>query len=129
MPIKTPIQKPCQHTHQNALSIFMPKNYRQSFMPRNNLTLLTRFRNFHSSSMPRPPVDITEERGTTTPTPPTMGGKGIGRVLPMEKAVLPSFFSLYYLSLEDSSLRTFSAAPCLGRFEPNAPGGGGGDDI
>ena len=47
----------------------------------------------------------------------------------MGKAVYPSAFGLNYLSLEDSSLRTFSAAPCLGRFEPNAPGGGGGDDI
>ena len=47
----------------------------------------------------------------------------------MEKAVHPLAFGLYYLSLNDSSFRTFSAAPCLGRFEPNAPAGGGGDDI
>ena len=47
----------------------------------------------------------------------------------MEKAVHPLTFGLYYFSLNDSNLRTFSAAPCLGRFEPNAPGGGGGDDI
>ena len=47
----------------------------------------------------------------------------------MEKAVHPLAFGLYYLSLDYSSLRTFSAAPCLGRFEPNAPAGGGGDDI
>ena len=47
----------------------------------------------------------------------------------METAVHPSVFSLNNLSLNDSSFRTFSAAPCLGRFEPNAPGGGGGDDI
>ena len=47
----------------------------------------------------------------------------------MWKAVHPLAFGLYYLSLNDSSFRTFSAAPCLGRFEPNAPGGGGGGDI
>ncbi len=47
----------------------------------------------------------------------------------MEIGFLLSAFGLYYLSLNDSSFRTFSAAPCLGRFEPNAPAGGGGDDI
>lgn len=47
----------------------------------------------------------------------------------MESCCLPSGFGLYYLSLNDSSFRTFSEAPCLGRFEPNAPDGGGGDDI
>ena len=47
----------------------------------------------------------------------------------MEIGFLLSAFGLYYLSLNDSSLRTFSAAPCLGRFEPNAPAGGGGGDI
>ena len=47
----------------------------------------------------------------------------------MGNGILPSGFGLYYLSLNDSSFRTFSAAPCLGRFEPNAPGGGGGGDI
>ena len=39
------------------------------------------------------------------------------------------WFGLDNLSLGDSSFRTFSTAPCLGRFEPNAPGGGGGGDI
>ena len=47
----------------------------------------------------------------------------------MGNGFLPSGFGLDNLSLDYSSLRTFSAAPCLGRFEPNAPGGGGGDDI
>ena len=74
-------------------------------------------------------VNITEERGTQPPPPQTMGRKGIGRLLPMGKAVHPLAFGLDNLSLGDSSFRTFSAAPCLGRFEPNAPGGGGGDDI
>ena len=47
----------------------------------------------------------------------------------MESGFHPPVFHPNNLSLEDSSLRTFSAAPCLGRSEPNAPGGGGGDDI
>ena len=47
----------------------------------------------------------------------------------MGNGVLPSVFSLDNLSLDYSNLRTFSAAPCLGRFEPNAPDGGGGGDI
>ena len=47
----------------------------------------------------------------------------------MGNGFFPSAFGLDNLSLEDSSFRTFSAAPCLGRFEPNAPAGGGGDDI
>ena len=47
----------------------------------------------------------------------------------MEIGFLLSAFGLYYLSLNDSSFRTFSAAPCLGRFEPNAPAGGGGGDM
>lgn len=47
----------------------------------------------------------------------------------MENGFFPSGFGLDNLSLGDSNLRTFSAAPCLGRFEPNAPAGGGGDDI
>lgn len=47
----------------------------------------------------------------------------------MESGFLPSVFFLDNLSLGYSSFRTFSAAPCLGRFEPNAPAGGGGDDI
>ena len=79
--------------------------------------------------MPTLRVNITEERGNPTPTPLTMERRGQGRLLPMGKAVHPLGFGLYYLSLNDSSFRTFSAAPCLGRFEPNAPGGGGGDDI
>ena len=79
--------------------------------------------------MPTLRVDITEERGTLSPPQQTMGRKGIGRLLPMGKAVHPLVFGLYYLSLNDSSFRTFSAAPCLGRLEPNTPGGGGGDDI
>ena len=79
--------------------------------------------------MPTLRVNITEERGSPSPTQPTGERKGIGRFLPMENVFLPSGFGLYYLSLDYSSLRTFSAAPCLGRFEPNDPGGGGGGDI
>ena len=58
-----------------------------------------------------------------------MERRGPGRFRPMENVFLPSVFSLNNLSLNDSNLRTFSAAPCLGRFEPNAPAGGGGGDI
>ena len=70
--------------------------------------------------------DITEERGNTAPQHPDHGEESPRAVRPMWKAVQPLAFGLYYLSLNDSSFRTFSAAPCLGRFEPNAPGGGGG---
>ena len=49
--------------------------------------------------------------------------------VPVVNGFFPSVFFLDNLSLGDSSSRTFSAAPCLGRFEPNAPGGGGGGDI
>ena len=72
-------------------------------------------------------VNITEERGTLSPT--HQGEERPWAVRPMGKAVHPLAFGLDNLSLGDSSFRTFSAAPCLGRFEPNAPGGGGGDDI
>jgi hypothetical protein len=34
------------------------------------------FSNLHSSTMPTFKVNITEDRGTPTPTPPTMGGEG-----------------------------------------------------
>ena len=74
-------------------------------------------------------VNITEDRGTPYPYPTDQGEEGNRAVRPMGKAVHPLAFGLYYLSLEDSSFRTFSAAPCLGRLEPNAPSGGGGDDI
>ena len=74
-------------------------------------------------------VNITEERGNTAPQHPDHGEESPGLFRPMEKVFHPLAFGLYYFSLNDSSLRTFSAAPCLGRFEPNAPGGGGGDDI
>ena len=79
--------------------------------------------------MPTLRVNITEERGNTAPQLPDHGEERPGLFRPMGKAVHPLAFGLYYLSLNDSSFRTFSAAPCLGRFEPNAPGGGGGDDI
>ena len=79
--------------------------------------------------MPTLRVNITEERGTPYPYPTDQGEEWNRAVRPMGKAVHPLAFGLYYLSLDDSSFRTFSAAPCLGRFEPNAPGGGGGDDI
>ena len=74
-------------------------------------------------------VNITEERGNTAPQHPDQGEESPRAVRPIGKAVQPLAFGLYYLSLDNSSFRTFSAAPCLGRFEPNAPGGGGGDDI
>lgn len=74
-------------------------------------------------------VNITEDRGTPTPTPPTMERNGIGLFVPMESGFFPSCFALDNPSLDYSNLRTFSVAPCLGRVEPNAPGGGGGDDI
>ena len=70
-----------------------------------------------------------EERGNHSPHPTDHGEESPGRFRPMEIGFLLSAFGLYYLSLNDSSFRTFSAAPCLGRFEPNAPDGGGGDDI
>lgn len=98
-------------------------------MPKKNLTHLTSFQNSHSKTMPTLRVDITEDRGTTYPYPTGQGEERSGLFRPMEKVFLPLAFGLYYLSLNDSSFRTFSAAPCLGRFEPNAPGGGGGDDI
>ena len=79
--------------------------------------------------MPTLRVNITEERGNPTHPQPDHGEESPGRFRPMEIGFLLSAFGLYYLSLNDSSFRTFSAAPCLGRFEPNAPGGGGGDDI
>lgn len=79
--------------------------------------------------MPTIRVNITEDRGTPYPYPTDQGEERPWAVRPMGIGFLPSGFGLDNLSLEGSSLRTFSAAPCLGRFEPNAPGGGGGDDI
>ena len=52
-------------------------------------------------------VNITEERGSSAPTPPTMERIGPDRIQPMESGFLPSGFGLDNLSLEDSSLRTF----------------------
>ena len=91
-------------------------------------TPLTIFQNLHSRTMPTLRVNITEDRGNL-PCPTDQGEERSGRFRLMENGVLPSVFILDNLSLDDSSFRTFSAAPCLGRLEPNAPGGGGGDDI
>ena len=129
MPNKTSIQEPCQRASKTYNQVSCQRILRQTFMPKKNLTPLTSFQNSHSKTMPTLRVNITEERGTHSPAPTDQGEERSGAVLPMGKAVLPSGFGLYYLSLNDSSFRTFSAAPCLGRFEPNAPGGGGGDDI
>ena len=79
--------------------------------------------------MPTRRVNITEDRGTPYPYPTDHGEERPGRSGPIGNGFFPSGFCLDNLSLEYSSFRTFSAAPCLGRFEPNAPGGGGGDDI
>ena len=79
--------------------------------------------------MPTIRVNITEDRGSPNPYPADHGEEGNRAGLPIEIGFHPPVFHPNNLSLEDSSLRTFSAAPCLGRFEPNAPGGGGGDDI
>ena len=74
-------------------------------------------------------VNITEDRGNPSPHPTDQGEERPGLFVPVGNGFLPSGFGLDNLSLDDSSFRTFSAAPCLGRFEPNTPGGGGGDDI
>ena len=79
--------------------------------------------------MPTIRVDITEERGTPYPYPTDQGEERSGAVRADGEGLSSVWFRPYYLSLNDSSFRTFSAAPCLGRFEPNAPAGGGGDDI
>lgn len=98
-------------------------------MPKKNLTHLTSFQNSHSKNMPTLRVNITEERGTPYPHPTDQGEERPVRSGPTGNGFLPSVFFLDNLSLGYSSFRTFSAAPCLGRFEPNAPGGGGGGDI
>src|SRR5574343_928750 len=98
-------------------------------MPKKNLTHLTSFQNSHSKPMPTLRVNITEERGNTHSPLPDHGEERSRRFVPMESGFLLSVFFLDNLSLGYSNFRTFSAAPCLGRFEPNAPAGGGGGDI
>lgn len=71
-------------------------------------------------------VNITEDRGTPTPTPPTRGGKGIGLLLPIGNGFLPSGFCLIILVSMTQVLELFQRLPVSDGWSPIPPAGAGG---
>ena len=95
-------------------------------MPKKNLTRLTSFKNSHSKTMPTLRVNITEERGNPTPTPPIMERRVLdcsGRWRRPFIRLLSAFIILVSMT---QVLELFQRLPVSDGLSPMPPAGAGG---